>query len=307
MSDYRTSCYLCGGSGLSPLKGYPWLVQCPSCSLVYNPSLSFDAKVVSQEVYGQANLAHRWRIRRVLRQVGRMRWNWLMPQLTGKAGSLLEIGAGTGEFLVAARDAGWRVEGLELSDGFRQAAHEWYGIELRGQELSHTSFGCASFDVIALLHVFEHLADPTAFLQHARQLLRPDGWLFIVVPNLHCMTDKLLAGYSATLAKEDHFFHYSSRTLSTMLATGGFAANRIETKEPTHHIWTSTQAYLSSRRAHKAARGATETSPRRLATVRSTLPYIVGDALAIPFAPLRFWLERRNYGHEIFALSLAVH
>lgn len=99
-------------------------------------------------------------------------------------GTLLDVGAGKGEFLALARDQGWRVEGIEPSSSFRRYARERYGIECHAGYLGDSaSLPEHSFDVITLNHVLEHVERPHGLLDVARRYLKADGVLFIEVPN----------------------------------------------------------------------------------------------------------------------------
>ena len=184
MNSQSGPCYLCNQNSLEVLHGFSWLVECQNCGIIYNPDLAIDSKEVSDKFYDDRNARHRERIRSVLRIVARSRWRWLQKRISLQVGRLLEIGCGTGEFLVTARDAGWHVEGLELSEKFRHVAKIWYNLELQGEELAKVDYQPQSFDVVALLHVFEHVPNPLEVLDQIYKILNPSGWLLIIVPNV---------------------------------------------------------------------------------------------------------------------------
>lgn len=97
-------------------------------------------------------------------------------------GRLLEVGAAGGHFLLAARDRGWSVEGVELSEYAAARARDLYGLDLHRGQLEKCAFPAASFDVVYLNDLLEHVPRPPAFLEEVRRVLRPDGILFAVVP-----------------------------------------------------------------------------------------------------------------------------
>ena len=70
-----------------------------------------------------------------------------------KEKTLLDIGAGTGDFLLSAKNAGWKITGVEPNTLAKQNA-ERKGIPLLSElaELNNLKF-----DVITLWHVLEHL------------------------------------------------------------------------------------------------------------------------------------------------------
>jgi len=111
-----------------------------------------------------------------------VRLDLLSPYKAG--GTLLDVGAGKGEFLALARDQGWKVEGIEPSPSFRRHARNRYGIECHAGHLGDSAtLPEHAFDVITLNHVLEHVERPHALLEVIRRYLKADGVVFIEVPN----------------------------------------------------------------------------------------------------------------------------
>jgi 2-polyprenyl-3-methyl-5-hydroxy-6-metoxy-1,4-benzoquinol methylase len=267
--------------------------------------LSINSHEVSNQYYDLQNLEHRWRIQSILLKVARGRWRWLQEKIPPSTGRLLEIGCGTGEFLAVVRDDGWNVSGLELSKSFRDAAKSWYDLDLHAEELSEAGFAPQSFDVVVLLHVFEHLPNPLEFLDQISDILKPGGWLFFVVPNLSSWTDRLFGKSSPTLVKPDHFFHYTPRTLKQTLGISNFALTEMVTLEPKHHVWTSLYGFWSSK--FKSSGEESTISQRgsyssEISKIKAKLPYWAGDFTSIFLFPWRLWLHKMDRGHEIYAL-----
>lgn len=103
--------------------------------------------------------------------------------LVGKRGRLLDIGAGRGEMLAAARQAGWEAVGIEPSDSFAAHAEKNSGAEVRREPIEHCGFASESFDAVILSGVLEHLYNPDETIQEIARVLRPGGALFVDVPN----------------------------------------------------------------------------------------------------------------------------
>jgi SAM-dependent methyltransferase len=104
-------------------------------------------------------------------------------ELTGGKGRLLDIGAGRGEFLVAAVSQGWTAIGIEPSDSFAEHAARHSGAEIRRVPVEECGFDEASFDVVILGAVLEHLYNPDETIKEISRILRPGGALFVDVPN----------------------------------------------------------------------------------------------------------------------------
>lgn len=93
-------------------------------------------------------------------------------------GVLLDVGAGRGRFVTAARGAGWAAGGLEPAPRGAPAP----GVQPSGLEEADVAPG--SLDAVTLWHVLEHLDDPGTALERVAGWLRPGGLLVIGVPNL---------------------------------------------------------------------------------------------------------------------------
>lgn len=104
-------------------------------------------------------------------------------QLTKGKGRILDIGTGRGELLRVARDQGWSPVGIEPSASFAAHAEQHSGVEIRRQPLDQCGFPEASFDVVILAGVLEHLYNPAESIAEIARILRPGGALFVDVPN----------------------------------------------------------------------------------------------------------------------------
>lgn len=113
-------------------------------------------------------------------------------QLLGRKGRLLELGCGRGELLGMAAEGGWTVAGVEMTPQFALAASA-RGIEIETSSVEESALleRKASFDVIYLAAILEHLYDPVRCLQRIEKALVPGGLVFIDVPNECSVRTKL--------------------------------------------------------------------------------------------------------------------
>lgn len=101
--------------------------------------------------------------------------------------SLLEIGPGAGSFLRAASDAGCAVDAIEADPGaagFIADTLHLPVIPAFFAEYVKQAKPSESYDVVVALHVFEHVAESGGFLRAVSGMLKPDGLLFLEVPNI---------------------------------------------------------------------------------------------------------------------------
>jgi 2-polyprenyl-3-methyl-5-hydroxy-6-metoxy-1,4-benzoquinol methylase len=228
-------CPLCGTrvarrrEDLSPSSR---VIACPSCRLLFVDPIPEAA--LSSEAYGH-DYYEPWQGREE-RPRSRM-WRRRMNQIEAhhEKGSILDVGCGDGHFLSVARQASWKVDGIEFSpEGARRAALR-LGRPVAVGDLSRTAHLSGPFDVITLWHVLEHLESPRAMLEAARQRLRHDGLLAVAVPNvsnLPMQAAYLLArGRKLPLyepgAREPHLSHFTPETLTALLRRSGFEVREI--------------------------------------------------------------------------------
>jgi hypothetical protein len=80
----------------------------------------------------------------------------------------------------------------------------------------------ASFDLITLWDVIEHIPDPQPVLQMARQLLAPGGKLLLETQNVASRWARLLGPRWHHYKHEEHLYHFTPATISRLLVDTGF-------------------------------------------------------------------------------------
>lgn len=143
------------------------------------------------------------------------------------SGKLLDVGTHCGFFLRMARGMGWQLEGVEPSPA-AELAREFYGLEVHRGELEKLRLTAASFDVVTLIDVIEHLDQPSRLLKEVRRLLKPDGLVFIKTPNAryNLFKDRLIRRTLGLRQVEifdakEHVVQYTRETLGWMLSQAG--------------------------------------------------------------------------------------
>jgi SAM-dependent methyltransferase len=88
---------------------------------------------------------------------------------------LLDVGAGDGRFLAAARQAGFDCMGTDVSSRLAESAGRKSGAEVLVGDLASLALPAASFDVINLDSVLMYVAAPRDLMCEVVRLLRPGG------------------------------------------------------------------------------------------------------------------------------------
>lgn len=138
----------------------------------------------------------------------------LIGRYLKKDNSLLDIGAGTGDFLVAAKEAGWGIKGVEPSVAARKRAED-KGIELKAdlELLKHEKFG-----VITLWHVLEHLPDLELQISKIVTHLEEEATLIIAVPNFKSKDAEHYEHHWAAYDVPRHLWHFSRNSIVELFA-----------------------------------------------------------------------------------------
>jgi SAM-dependent methyltransferase len=103
------------------------------------------------------------------------------------SGRLLDVGCGRGNFLTIARDYGYDVYGIDISDRAVAYARKQFNLNIDVATLDDIARTENRFDVITLWHVLEHFVDPFKHLLQVRSLLKEGGICVIEVPNLNSL------------------------------------------------------------------------------------------------------------------------
>lgn len=133
--------------------------------------------------------------------------------------SILDIGCGTGEFLLHAKNKGWQTYGFEPSAQARGLAQN-KGIHLVSDTKDIKS---ASLDVITMWHVLEHVSDLDKQIKELRRLLKPDGVLLVAVPNYESYDAKYYGKFWAAYDVPRHLWHFSRSSIVQLFAKYNFS------------------------------------------------------------------------------------
>ncbi len=161
------------------------VVQCPACSMIYAyPMPDFPPEILAR-MYSQGyfqDYTPRWhRIRNV--ENPRRRFRKAQAALGRPVKRYLEVGAGEGFGLEAARSMGWEVHGQDISAQFAEQVQKRLGITLKLGVLTADSYPKGHFDFIYMDSVLEHVGDPILFMEVLKGYLAPGGVLYAVLPN----------------------------------------------------------------------------------------------------------------------------
>jgi SAM-dependent methyltransferase len=254
-TEFLEQCNVCAGTLLDVVDRDCNIMRCPTCGYVFdNPRPTLEELV---EFYSRPTKYDSWLSELPARdRLWKRRLNKLRS--TRKPGSVLDVGAGIGQFLALARTSYAAVYGTEVSSTAVQIAKEKYNLDLFHGTTEHLKEEGRVFDNISLFHVLEHVPDPKSLLNTCHSLLSENGILVIAVPNevtsFRASTRRVLLRFGLKKrprrvgrfglgmisldpdTAEVHLSHFTPQVLSYLLTITGFSIVK-STLDP-HYVAT---------------------------------------------------------------------
>lgn len=236
-------CIMCGDERLikrlKPFGGS--LAKCTECGLVFrNPKPSYETiKEYYKEDYSSIFFEEKTKSYRK-----GIFHHFLATSIKDKGeGRLLDVGCGYGIFLNLAKDQGWEVYGIELSEDACQFARKNFSLNVFCGDLKEASFPKDHFDVVTLWNVLEHTTNPLEQLLEIKRILKDNGLLFIRLPNFlfqeksRCIGeafDRLFFGHTNLSRKisVSHLYAFTPSSIANLLERVGFSTFRLKNSPP---------------------------------------------------------------------------
>ena len=157
---------------------------------------------------------------------------------------VLDLGCGSGDFLLACRRRGWKTIGVEQPEAPAMQRLNDLGIPVVSPA-AMDSIEANSIDTVTAWHVLEHLSEPRTTFDQVRRILKPGGRFVIEVPNF--------ASWQAGIGGPDwfhvdvprHLLHFDRRSLGVLLEESDFTAERWSTFSLEYDIFSLTQSLLN--------------------------------------------------------------
>jgi len=141
---------------------------------------------------------------------------------------LLDVGCNLGTFLHQAKAQGFQVVGVE-PDRAAAEAGALAGLDIKWGYLQEMGFADASFQVVTLFEVIEHLTDPIALMRECRRVLARSGRMFITTGNTRSWTVEFLKGnWDYFALKPGHISFFNPESMARLAEKAGLQVVRIE-------------------------------------------------------------------------------
>jgi 2-polyprenyl-3-methyl-5-hydroxy-6-metoxy-1,4-benzoquinol methylase len=234
-------CFLCGGR-LQPYLGHIndhvtgenfEILRCSQCEIGVTDPQPQDLAPYYRAYYGgRHGFTATFRAKQRLALVHK--------ETRGRAGrNLLDVGCGEGTFLFAAREEGWSPWGTEMNPEPARAL----GLEVFTELTAFQS--PREFDCITMWHSLEHLGNPLEAFQSIHRLLKPDGWLFVAVPDAGGWQARSFGRDWLHLDVPRHLYHYGRRSLHLLHERSGFQVRNEHHQELEYDVLGWSQSALN--------------------------------------------------------------
>ena len=216
-----------GPDRLMGLPGQFRLVRCRKCGLLrQDPHLEWESlkSYYPPEYSPHVPLVREERsaLRRLDRRYGMWKQTRIIEQFR-RHGRLLDIGCGTGVFLEEMQRSGrWELEGIEPAEDAAGYARKELGVPIYEGRFSDMDLTPASYDVITMWNVLEHLENPISDLRRANDLLSAGGLLVFAIPSMESLAAHIFGQYWVGWDLPRHLYLFPLPVLRTILAKIGF-------------------------------------------------------------------------------------
>lgn len=240
---HYTNCPVCGSDKINPLltvkdhsvsKEEFVVWQCSNCSLRFTQDVPDEASIgryyQSSDYISHTN-TDKGLINKIYQRVRKHTLNQkadLIIGETAKQGKILDIGSGIGAFLNTMQKKGWETVGIEPDEGARQQAKNLFDLHLNETNVLE-QLSANSFEAITLWHVLEHVHQLHSYVERLKLLLKPNGKIFIAVPNYESADSLIYKLYWAAYDVPRHLYHFAPKSIEALMQQHGL---KVSSKKP---------------------------------------------------------------------------
>jgi len=164
-----------------------------------------------------------------------------------RAKSILDIGSGRGFMLYYLKKyyKYQKTIGTQISKYALEFSRSKLGLEIYDKDLLELSLDNATFDIITVWQVLEHVSEPEKYIEKIFNLLNNHGKLVVEVPNFNSWTRALTNKYWLGLDLDYHITFFTPESLSFLLKKYGFKIKTVHTFSLEYSTFISLQSFIS--------------------------------------------------------------
>lgn len=200
------------------------VVECNKCSFTFIPP--YFRKQISYENYKDENVANAVRNGNNFVKIERHKLRYDLIKKYKSSGSLFDLGAGWGHFMLTGQMLGYDVYGIEISE--QPYLYSKNDLKL---PVDHIDFfdmkEDKKFDIVTMWDVLEHIDKADDVIAKCARITAKDGYIVIQVPQID--------SYFAKKHKDnwkmmglDHVNYFGKKTITQLLKKHGYEVKTIK-------------------------------------------------------------------------------
>jgi ubiquinone/menaquinone biosynthesis C-methylase UbiE len=200
------------------------VVECNKCSFTFIPP--YFRKQISYENYKDENVANAVRNGNNFVKIERHKLRYDLIKKYKPSGSLFDLGAGWGHFMLTGQMLGYDVYGIEISE--QPYLYSKNDLKL---PVDHIDFfdmkEDKKFDIVTMWDVLEHIDKADEVIAKCARITAKDGYIVIQVPQID--------SYFAKKHKDnwkmmglDHVNYFGKKTITQLLKKYGYEVKTIK-------------------------------------------------------------------------------
>ena len=138
--------------------------------------------------------------------------------------SVLDIGSGTGDFLLACKQNGWSIDGVEPNNKANKETRSKTVTEI-SKDISELEN--KQYDVITMWHVLEHVPNLNEYIFILKKILKPDGVLVVAVPNHKSYDASYYKEFWAAYDVPRHLWHFSRLSIDKLFQFANMKVTKV--------------------------------------------------------------------------------
>ena len=198
--------------------------ECNKCSFVFIPP--FFRKQISYENYKDENVAIAVRNGNNFVKIERHKLRYTLIKKYKPSGSLFDLGAGWGHFMLTGQQLGYDVYGIEISE--QPYLYSKNDLKL---PVDHIDFfemkEDKKFDIITMWDVLEHIDKADPFIEKCARINSKNGYIVIQVPQIDSYFAKKYKDEWKMMSL-DHVNYFGKKTITQLLNKHGYEVECIK-------------------------------------------------------------------------------
>lgn len=219
--EINRNCLICGGSPRDLNRRYhaSFLAKCTKCKLVFSRSIPSEQSLLEHYSKQSRNVE-------VSPLTVAVYTKWINEWKALGVRTHLDFGCGSGALVQFANENGIQSEGSEINfDVIAKLRSR--NLPVKDFESIKNSF--QSYDIITIIEVIEHVADPKLILIQLKDKLTDNGIIHITTPNFNSLNRYLWKNRWRALGYPDHINIFSTESIRKILQMSGYEIVHLST------------------------------------------------------------------------------